>query len=109
MQIIFSREIAEELKKKYIVLELETINVGEGKIIEAHCVVPGDKIPLDQLPRIEKDIELHNHFVEAIKRKDYRLCADMAPHLMGKFGGELDSFYEIVGSRYNPQATTEDN
>ncbi|MCX7594395.1 MAG: hypothetical protein N2235_11640 [Fischerella sp.] len=106
MQIIFSKQVAEQLKEKYIVLELETIDAGNGKFIEAHCVVPGDKIPLTQLPMIEKDIELHNHFVNAIKKRDYRLCAEIAPYLMGKFGGELDSFYEIVSSRY--QSTQKD-
>lgn len=103
MQIIFSKEAAEKLKEKYLVLELEAIEVGNGQVIEAHCVVPGDKIPLTELPNLEKYIDLHNHFVSAIKRRDYKLCHDIMPHLMGKFGGELDSFYEIVSSRYQPE------
>ncbi len=103
MQIIFSREVAEQLKEKYIVLELETVTAPNGQVIEAHCVVPADKIPIMQLPDLDRDREFHNKFVEAIKRKDYRLCADMAPYLIGKFGGELDSFYEVVAGRYQTQ------
>jgi hypothetical protein len=30
---------------------------------------------------------------------DLKLCEDIAEHLMGQFGGELDSFYEEIIKR----------
>jgi hypothetical protein len=31
-----------------------------------------------------------------MKENDYKLCKDISEHLLGKFSGELDSFYEII-------------
>jgi hypothetical protein len=45
-------------------------------------------------------IKLHNEFVQAIKDKNKKLCIDLAEYLKGKFGGELDEFYDIVCARF---------
>jgi hypothetical protein len=44
--------------------------------------------------------KLHREFVQANKDKNAKLCIDLAEHLKGKFGGDLDEFYEIVCSRF---------
>ncbi|CAB4133413.1 hypothetical protein UFOVP257_180 [uncultured Caudovirales phage] len=99
MQIIFNRQVADELSEKYTVLELEQHDV-EGKILETWCVVPSDKIPLDELTLNEHWKKLHGEFVQANKDKNGKLCRDLAEYLVGKWGGELDEFYEIVCSRF---------
>ena len=48
MDIIFSRQAAEELSERYTVLELETFDV-EDKVLETFCVVPGDRIPIEEV------------------------------------------------------------
>ena len=98
MQIIFSREVAEELKDKFTILELETFDV-DGKMLETFCVVPADKISLAEYVTLGRSIDLHAQLVEAIKQKDYSFCKEAIPELVGKFGGELDSFYEIINER----------
>ena len=99
MDIIFSRQIAEELGKKYVVLELEPHSAGES-ILETFCVVPAEKIPLTETVMLDHWKKLHNEFVQANKDKNSKLCNDLAEHLKGKWGGELDEFYEIVCSRF---------
>ena len=98
MNIIFSRQVADELKQKYTVLELETFEV-EGKILETFCVVPPEAISMQDLPVLTKQVELHEQFVLHLKKKDYTFCRSAAEHLLGKFGGELDSFYTTVLER----------
>ena len=99
MDIIFSRAAAEELSKRYMVLELEPHSIGED-ILETFCVIAGDKIPLNEMPRSTHWRKLHEEFVQANKDKNGKLCHDLCEHLVGKWGGELDEFYEIVCSRF---------
>lgn len=99
MDIIFNRQVAEELSERYTVLELETFDV-EGQILETFCVVPGDKIPVEEVVKLDHWKKLHNEFVQANKDKNGKLCNDLLPYLKGKWGGELDEFYDIVCSRF---------
>lgn len=98
MQIIFDQDVAETLKNSHTVLPLETFVVN-GKPQTAHCVVPADKIPLTDFPQLSNQVDLHKAFVNAYNTKDYKLCEDLYEHLMGKFSGELDSFYEEILNR----------
>lgn len=100
MDIIFSRSVAEELSEKYVVLELETHLVGED-MLETFCVVAGDKITVDEATQLDHWKKLHNTFVQANKEKNAKLCYDLRPYLKGKWGGELDEFYDIVCGRFD--------
>jgi hypothetical protein len=99
MQMIFNRTVAEELANRYIVLELEP-HVVQDAVLETFCVVESEKIPLTEVTMIDHWKKLHKEFVQANKDKNGKLCRDLSEHLIGKFGGEIDSFYEIVVSRY---------
>ena len=98
MQVIFNRETADKLRERYTVLELETFNVNDQQL-ETFCVVPADKMNLGELPNLDSNIKMHAELIEQLKVKNYQFCIDAIDHLMGKFGGELDSFYEIIQSR----------
>ena len=100
MQIIWDPAAAEQLKNSHTVLELETFDV-KGIRMPTYCVVPAEKIGLAGFATLEKNKELHSAFVKAYYDKDYKLCRDIVEHLMGKFGGELDTFYEEIMSRIN--------
>lgn len=104
MQIIFSRQVADELRERYTVLELETFSVGED-LLETFCIVPADKMNLAHLPNLESDIKLHENLIVELKKKNYQFCLDAIEHLLGKFGGELDSFYTIIQDRSNRALT----
>jgi hypothetical protein len=104
MQVIFSRAAADQLRERYTVLELETFSVGED-LLEAFCVVPAEKMNLGDLPNLDSHIKMHQELIEQLKVKNYQFCIDAIEHLMGKFGGELDSFYEIILERCNENVT----
>lgn len=102
MQIIFGRENAEKLREKYTVLDLETVN-KEGVELEVFCLIPGEKIGLAELPQLDQWIKLHNDFLNGYHTQQYDYCRQCIEHLMGKFGGEVDSFYEEILKRINSQ------
>jgi hypothetical protein len=104
MQVIFSRQIAEELRDRYTILELETFTV-QDTVLETFCVVSGEKMNLADLPHLADHIRMHEELIEQLKQKNFQFCIDAIEHLMGKFGGELDSFYEIVLERCNKTVT----
>ena len=98
MNIIFGRENAEKLREKYTVLDLEKL-VVEGKEVEVFCLIPAEKIALPDLPQLEQWIKLHEDFLKGYHKKEYNYCRQCIEHLMGKFGGEIDSFYEEILKR----------
>ena len=98
MDIIFGRENAEKLREKYTVLDLETVE-KDGHSIEVFCLIGGDKISIGDLPQLEQWITLHNDFLKGLAKKEYSYCRQCIEHLTGKFGGEVDTFYEELLKR----------
>lgn len=102
MEIIFGRDNAEKLREKYTILDLEVIDV-DGTPFEVFCLLTAEKIGLGDLPNLDKWIKLHNEFLEGYKKKEYDYCKQCIEHLTGKFGGELDTFYEEILRRINEE------
>lgn len=97
MQIIWEQELVAKLKDHHTVLELDTFDVN-GKQIVTYCIVPAEKLLAD-IANLSAYINLHENFIKAYKEKDFKLCADISEHLIGKFAGELDTFYAEILSR----------
>ena len=98
MQLIFGRENAEKLRDRYTVLELETLE-KDGISLEVFCLIPGEKIGIPDLPQLENWTKLHNDFLYGYHTQQYQYCRQCIEHLMGKFGGEVDSFYQEILKR----------
>ena len=98
MNIIFGRENAEKLREKYTVLDLEKL-VVEDKEVEVFCLIPADKISIGDLPQLEQWIQLHNDFLHGYHTQQWNYSRQCIEHLTGKFGGEVDSFYEEILKR----------
>ena len=98
MDIIFGRENAEKLREKYTVLDLETVE-KDGHSIEVFCLIGGDKISIGDLPQLEQWITLHNDFLHGYQTQQWNYCRQCIDHLTGKFGGEVDTFYEELLKR----------
>lgn len=105
MDIIFGRDNAEKLRQKYTVLDLETVE-KDGHSLEVFCLIPADKIALSDLPKMEEWIRLHNDFLEGYRNKHYNFCRQCVEHLTGKFGGEVDTFYEEIIRRIDSVTET---
>ena len=98
MDIIFGRENAEKLREKYTVLDLETVE-KDGHSIEVFCLIGADKISIGDLPQLDQWTKLHNDFLHGYNTQQYNYCRQCIEHLTGKFGGEVDTFYEEILKR----------
>ena len=54
---------------------------------------------LSELAQLSHNIKLHQTFVDCFQKKEYKVCRDLYEHLIGKFGGEVDSFYDEIIKR----------
>lgn len=99
MQIIWNKEAAQSLRDRHTVLELETFVVGDQSVT-AYCVVPVEHV-FAEIAQLENIKALHESFIAAFNNKNYQLCQDLAPELIGSLGGELDTFYTTVLDKIN--------
>jgi hypothetical protein len=101
MQIVWDKTAVADLRKTHTVLELETFPVN-GEMFCAWCVLSAEKI-IAELPTLDRYVELHEAFVQAWRDRNYKLLEDLSEHLLGRFGGELDTFYQEILSRIPPK------
>ena len=97
MNIILGKEAAGKLQDSYTVLELETFIRQDGSEVTAYCIV--ESVPIGELATLLANKQLHDNFVREYNNKNYKYCEDALEHLLGKFNGELDSFYLEIISR----------
>lgn len=103
MNIIFGKENAERLRENHTVLDLETVT-KDGITLDLFCLIPGEKISIDEIPDLNKNIKLHNDFLNGYHTKQYDYCLQCIEHLRGKFGGEVDTFYDEIENRIKSQS-----
>jgi hypothetical protein len=99
MNIIFGKEIADELRKRHTVLELETFADPEGKPYTAYCVLPQEALPITEMHDLDRLCRLHEGLVTALNEKRYPMVLECISHLRGSFSGEMDSFYKVISDR----------
>jgi hypothetical protein len=98
MHIIFGKEQADELSKKYTVLELDTFRIGpQGPVVTAYCTV--ETIPLEELTRLDQTRKQHTDLMINYGLRNWSGCLKAIDQLKGKWRGELDSFYQDLESR----------
>ena len=96
MNIIFKDNSA-EIAKKYTVLDLDTFSLPDGTIHTACCVI--ENIPVTELYETENLKVLHANLIENFGKQQWTLCEESIAELMGKWGGEMDTFYTELHSR----------
>jgi hypothetical protein len=105
MNIIFGDSI-KEIPDSFTVLELDTFNlVSEGRRATAYCVI--EKIPLLDFDKLDAYQKVHADLLVNYRQKEWTYCEHAIEGLMGKWNGELDSFYidlllRIQSYRQNP-------
>lgn len=104
MHIVLTQAVADELRQKYTVLELDSMPYT-NELIPAFCVLPVESIAME-MTSLNTNIELHDQLVAAIKNNDCAVAKQLCHDLLGKFGGELDSFYHVVIERINSTGST---
>jgi hypothetical protein len=99
MQIIFGKEVADQVRDRYTVLELETFDIAGKGPTTAYCVLDAAKVVIAEMPDLERLTMLHQAVVDGWNRKDFSTVAQGIEHIYGKFGGQLDSFYDELTNR----------
>lgn len=98
MNIILGKENFDELNDKYTVLELDTLLFsGSPAPVTAYCLV--EKVGLEEFVTLDRFRELHNNMMRNYRLKNWKYCEDALEHLMGKWRGELNSFYDDLAKR----------
>jgi hypothetical protein len=97
LNIIFGTNEVIKLQDKYIVLELDTVTIKSSNPITAYCVIAD--IPLDELSRVEILKKLHHDLMEQYRNRNWDFCIQALEHLIGFWGKQIDSFYEILLAR----------
>jgi hypothetical protein len=100
MKVIFGKQVAESLADRMTILELDTFfQLGMVDPITAYAVLENTSVPFPEIPVVEKQRELHNTMMLEYRQRNWNYCEQALEHLVGKWGGELDSFYEELSER----------
>lgn len=101
MNIVFAtQEEAKELGEKYTVLELDTFRFqNQPTPVTSYCILDTSSVTLTDLPGLYQFVDLHNNMMKNYRLKNWKYCEDALEHLVGKWRGEMDSFYDIFSQR----------
>ena len=105
MHIILGEEAAAPMRSKYTVLPLDDMKVGDAPVLTAYCIV--ENLPVTEREQLEHTVNLHNKLVENYKKPDFGFCEQALDHLKGKWGKQLDSFYDVLSDRIGKYKDTD--
>lgn len=97
MNIIFGDSV-KNIPDNYVVLELDTFKtVNDSNTVTAYCVV--EKLALDEFSTMESYKKIHADLLDAYGKKHWNYCEQAIDGLMGKWNGELNTFYADLLNR----------
>lgn len=100
MYIVLDKDNAiEQLRSKYLLLELDTLEIIGEDPIKSYAVISSDNLTIQELQILDKLQDLHEALIRNYHRKDWHFCKDALEHLKGCFKGEIDSFYTEIEQR----------
>lgn len=98
MNIMFGDSINDEVRSKYIILELDTFyfaDISTSRI--AYGLV--EQTPIMEMVNVDRFIDLHANLIRNYGLKNWKYCEDALEHLVGKWNGEMDTFYSSLAER----------
>jgi hypothetical protein len=104
MNIIF-KENAQAIQEKYTVLDLDTFSMPDGSVHTACCVI--ENIPIMEISQTAGLKQLHADLIQNYGQRNWAYCEQAIEHLMGKWGGEIDTFYLDLKTRIEQLKTQE--
>ncbi len=107
MQIIYGKQNVEALEDRYTVLELDTFLIGEDQLT-AYCILEVDAIAMNQMAEIQHWKKIHEDMIHGYKTKQWSFVKDCIVNLRGKFGNDIDTFYDVLNLRIKPFLTAQE-
>ena len=102
MNIIFG-EPATELRERYVILELDTFVLPDQQRRTAWCVV--ENVTLGDFPILNAYQQAHSDMMQAYRDQNWQYCRSALEGLVGRWNGELDSFYQDLAQRVKQYET----
>ena len=96
MNIIYGHQ-RHLIPDSFTVLELDTFLTANGARQTAYCVI--ENIPLQDFPVLDAYIKVHHDLMVAYRDRNWDYCRSAISGLMGRWDGELDSFYQDLAAR----------
>lgn len=93
----------------YTVLELDTFQNAAGHQETAYCVI--ENIPLQDFPVLDAYVKVHHDLMQAYRGRNWEYCESAIAGLVGRWNGELDTFYQDLADRvcvFKQQELSED-
>ena len=72
-------------------LDLDTFRLADGTQLTACCVI--ENTPIQELSLLPSLKLLHENLIKNLALKNWDFCEQAIEQLMGKWGGEVDTFY----------------
>jgi hypothetical protein len=107
MKIIFNQDL-DKFSDEFILLELDTFfDQEKNQLASAYCLI--EQIPMDEYATLEAYKETHHNLLRFYRQKHWTYCEHAIEKLMGKWNGEVDTFYSnllerIQQHKQNPPA-----
>lgn len=105
MHIIFG-EAVREIPDSFTILELDTFREpNKNQTMTAYCVV--EKVALSDFATLDAYKKIHADLIKYYKQRQWAYCEQAITGLMGKWNGELDTFYTDLLNRVCEYKTKE--
>lgn len=98
MNIMFEESITPEVKEKYMVLPLDTFHFPDSdKNSTAYCLI--ENTPIMEMFAVDQYLDLHQNLIKNYYLRNWNYCEQAIEQLLGRWNGELDSFYTTMDER----------
>ena len=98
MNIVLGEQNVADLIDRYVVLSLDSFLIGSHpEPIKSFCVI--ENMPVAELAQIDVWKSLHENLIQNYQKRNWNFCEQAIEHLVGRWNGELDSFYQDLLGR----------
>jgi hypothetical protein len=96
MNIVLGEENVADIKDRMTVLELDSFRL-QNQIVKSYCVL--GEVNIQDLIQLQSLSDLHANLIKNYRLQNWNFCQQAIEHLIGRWNGQVDSFYEDLDSR----------
>lgn len=98
MNIVLESQLTADIRQKYLLLELDSFWLPDHHTpVAAYCLL--EPLAPDQMIETQQFVELHGNLMHSYRKKNWNYVEQAIGYLMGRWNGQLDSFYQEVLQR----------